>query len=120
MTTLYPYYRVSPESLHASALLNHLAAPLPAFARVLEMGCGSATRLIMHAWAYPESIAIGVDIDEEAIQKGQQHAAELGCQNVELFAAGLGSYWLPIPANLITSLFTRPLPFWGKASGKPC
>ena len=26
----------------------------------MEIGCGSATRLIMHAWAYPESIALGI------------------------------------------------------------
>lgn len=115
MTTLYPYYRVSPESLHASARLNHLAAPLPAFARVLEMGCGSATRLIMHAWAYPESIAIGVDIDEEAIQKGQQHAAELGCLNVELFAAGLGDLLAADPGEFDYIIIHQTFAFLGKS-----
>jgi tRNA G46 methylase TrmB len=87
---MYPNQRVSTEALYAAAALNLLATPVPAFARVMEIGCGSATSLIMHAWANPESIAIGVDIDGQAILKGKQLVAGLGCQNVELFEAGLG------------------------------
>ncbi len=90
MTTLYPSYRVIPDAIHAAAALNDLATPSPATARILEIGCGSASRLIMHARMYPQCIAIGIDIDEQAILQGQQHIAETGCANVELFAAGLG------------------------------
>ncbi len=90
VTTLYPSYRVTPETIHAAAALNGLATPLPATARILEIGCGSASRLIMHAHANPQSIAIGIDIDEQDILQGQQHAVAAGCANVELFAAGLG------------------------------
>ncbi|WP_449555292.1 O-linked N-acetylglucosamine transferase family protein [Lelliottia amnigena] len=89
MTTLYPSYRISPETIHAAAALNHLASTDPATARILELGCGPASRLVLHASANPQSIVIGVDIDEGDIFQGQQYASELGCKNVELFAAGL-------------------------------
>ena len=115
MTTQYPYYRVSPETIHAAAVLNHLTTPLPAFARVMEIGCGSATRLIMHAWAHPESIALGIDIDEEAIVKGQKFAAELGCHNVELFAAGLGDLLAADPGELDYIIIHQTFAFLGKS-----
>ncbi|EPL3464227.1 methyltransferase regulatory domain-containing protein [Enterobacter ludwigii] len=115
MTTQYPYYRVSPETIHAAAVLNHLTTPLPAFARVMEIGCGSATRLIMHAWAHPESIALGIDIDEEAIVKGQKFAAELGCHNVELFAAGLGDLLAADPGELDYIIIHQTFGFLGKS-----
>ncbi|MDZ5702127.1 O-linked N-acetylglucosamine transferase family protein [Enterobacter ludwigii] len=115
MTTQYPYYRVSPETIHAAAVLNHLTTPLPAFARVMEIGCGSATRLIMHAWAHPESIALGIDIDEEAIEKGQKFAAELGCHNVELFAAGLGDLLAADPGELDYIIIHQTFAFLGKS-----
>ncbi|QCR93646.1 methyltransferase domain-containing protein [Enterobacter ludwigii] len=115
VTTQYPYYRVSPETIHAAAVLNHLTTPLPAFARVMEIGCGSATRLIMHAWAHPESIALGIDIDEEAIVKGQKFAAELGCHNVELFAAGLGDLLAADPGELDYIIIHQTFGFLGKS-----
>ncbi|HDT3269116.1 TPA: methyltransferase regulatory domain-containing protein, partial [Enterobacter ludwigii] len=115
VTTQYPYYRVSPETIHAAAVLNHLTTPLPAFARVMEIGCGSATRLIMHAWAHPESIALGIDIDEEAIVKGQKFAAELGCHNVELFAAGLGDLLAADPGELDYIIIHQTFAFLGKS-----
>ncbi|WP_254889725.1 hypothetical protein, partial [Cronobacter sakazakii] len=49
--TLYPEHRISPLALHASAALNHVAAASPAFARVLEIGCGAGETLIAHARA---------------------------------------------------------------------
>ncbi|HHA2025627.1 TPA: methyltransferase regulatory domain-containing protein, partial [Enterobacter ludwigii] len=115
VTTQYPYYRVSPETIHAAAVLNHLTTPLPACARVMEIGCGSATRLIMHAWAHPESIALGIDIDEEAIVKGQKFAAELGCHNVELFAAGLGDLLAADPGELDYIIIHQTFSFLGKS-----
>ena len=90
MTTLYPRERVTPDAIHAAAMLNHLATTPPATARILELGCGSATRLVMHASAWPGSITIGIDIDESEVAQGQQLAATLECSNIELFVAGLG------------------------------
>ncbi|MBE8214609.1 class I SAM-dependent methyltransferase, partial [Leptospira borgpetersenii serovar Ballum] len=70
--TLYPEHRISPVALHASAALNHVAAASPAFARVLEIGCGAGEALIAHARAWPNSIALGIDLDEARIGEGQQ------------------------------------------------
>ncbi|ELQ6199706.1 methyltransferase regulatory domain-containing protein [Cronobacter sakazakii] len=88
--TLYPEHRISPLALHASAALNHVAAASPAFARVLEIGCGAGETLIAHARAWPNSIALGIDLDEARIGEGQQQIQASGLTNIELFAAGLG------------------------------
>lgn len=114
MTTLYPSYRVSPETIHAAAVLNDLATPLPATARVLEIGCGSASRLIMHAHANPQSIAIGIDVDEQDILQGQQHIAEAGCTNTELFAAGLGDLIAADPGEFDYIIIHQKFSFLGK------
>lgn len=114
MTTLYPSYRVTPETIHAAAALNDLATPLPATARILEIGCGTAARLIMHAYANPESIAIGIDVDEQDILQGQQHAAGLGCANVELFAAGLGDLLAADPGEFDYIIIHQKFSFLGK------
>lgn len=90
MSTLYPDYRITPEAVHAAAAINHLPTVAPSQARLLELGCQSAQRLVMQAAASPQSVAIGIDIDDAAITAGQQRAASLGISNVELFAAGLG------------------------------
>lgn len=90
MSTLYPHHRITPDAIHAAATLNNFATVAPVNARVLELGCGTAERLINYAAACPQTVTIGIDIDESAIVQGQQHAASLGCQNIELFAAGLG------------------------------
>ena len=88
--TLYPEHRISPLALHASAALNHVAAASPAFARVLEIGCGAGEALIAHARAWPNSIALGIDLDEARIGEGQHQIQASGLTNIELFAAGLG------------------------------
>ncbi|ROP62546.1 methyltransferase family protein [Enterobacter sp. BIGb0383] len=90
MTTLYPCHRVTPATIHAAAAMNHLATTPPATARILELGCGTASRLVMNASVWPQSVAVGIDLDEQNIHQGQTLAAALGCSNVELFAAGLG------------------------------
>lgn len=114
VTTLYPSYRVNPETIHAAAALNDLATPLPATARILEIGCGTASRLIMHANANPQSIGIGIDIDEQDILQGQQHAAGSGCSNVELFAAGLGDLLAADPGEFDYIIIHQKFSFLGK------
>ncbi|MGP3593017.1 O-linked N-acetylglucosamine transferase family protein [Vagococcus sp. WN89Y] len=90
MSTFYPDYRITPDAMHAAAAINHLASVTPSQARVLELGCAGAQRLVMQAAACPHSVAIGIDIDEAAIAQGQQLVSSLGSNNVELFAVGLG------------------------------
>ncbi|WP_254208070.1 O-linked N-acetylglucosamine transferase family protein [Lelliottia amnigena] len=88
--TLYQSHCVTPDSIHAAATLNHIATTPPDIARILELGCGGATRLVMHASVHPKSTIIGIDIIESDIVKGQQLAAALKLDNIELFVAGLG------------------------------
>ncbi|MDK1235019.1 methyltransferase [Cronobacter turicensis] len=109
--TLYPEHRISPVALHASAALNHVAAASPAFARVLEIGCGVGEALIAHARAWPNSIALGIDLDEARIGEGQQQIQASGLNNIELFAAGLGDLLAVSPGEfdyiIIHGLFSR-------------
>lgn len=111
MKTLYPEHRISPVALHASAALNHVAAASPAFARVLEIGCGAGEALIAHARAWPNSIALGIDLDEARIGEGQQQIQASGLNNIELFAAGLGDLLAVSPGEfdyiIIHGLFSR-------------
>lgn len=111
MKTLYPEHRISPVALHASAALNHVAAASPAFARVLEIGCGAGEALIAHARAWPNSIALGIDLDEARIGEGQRQIQASGLNNIELFAAGLGDLLAVSPGEfdyiIIHGLFSR-------------
>lgn len=111
MNNLYPDYRITPVAIHASAAINHVAAPLPAFARVLEIGCGAGERLIAHARAWPQSIAVGIDLDEARISQGQQQIRQSELTNIELFAAGLGDLLAADPGEfdyiIIHGLFSR-------------
>lgn len=115
MTNTYPCYRVTPEAIHAAAKINDLETVRPATARILELGCGTASRLIAHANAYPESIGIGVDIDEHHIHLGQQNAVALGCANVELFAVGLGDLLAADPGEFDYIIIHHTFSFLGKA-----
>lgn len=114
MTTNYPGYRITPEAIHAAAKINDLATTSPANARILELGCGSALRLITQAVANPQSIAIGIDIDEQAILQGQQHITSLGCTNVEVFAAGLGDLLAADPGEFDYIIIHHTFSFLGK------
>ncbi|ELQ6019061.1 methyltransferase regulatory domain-containing protein [Cronobacter turicensis] len=109
--TLYPEHRISPVAVHASAALNHVAAASPAFARVLEIGCGAGEALIAHARAWPNSIALGIDLDEARIGEGQRQIQASGLNNIELFAAGLGDLLAVSPGEfdyiIIHGLFSR-------------
>lgn len=111
MKTLYPEHRISPVAVHASAALNHVAAASPAFARVLEIGCGAGEALIAHARAWPNSIALGIDLDEARIGEGQRQIQASGLNNIELFAAGLGDLLAVSPGEfdyiIIHGLFSR-------------
>ncbi|ATF92122.1 methyltransferase [Cedecea neteri] len=76
--------------MQSAAQLNHLNTVAPPHARILDIGCGEAKGIVAHALAWPESVAIGIDIDETGIAAGQRYVQALGLANVELFCAGLG------------------------------
>ncbi len=114
MTTNYPSYRITPEAIHAAARINHLATICPGNARILELGCGPASRLITHAFANPQSVVIGIDVDEQGILDGQQHVTSLGCANVELFVAGLGDLLAVDPGEFDYIIIHCTFSFLGK------
>jgi len=59
--------------------------PLAAGATVVDIGCGSATDLLLAANAVgPRGRAIGVDMTEAMLGKAEAAAAEAGLANVEL------------------------------------
>lgn len=118
MSTFYPDYRITPEAIHAAAALNHLATVTPSQARILELGCNSAQRLVMQAAACPQSVAIGIDIDEAAIVAGQQLASALGISNVELFAAGLGDLLAVDPGEFDYIIIHGAFSYLGSAERK--
>lgn len=115
MTTLYPRHRVTPETIHAAAAMNHLAATPPATARILELGCGTASRLVTHASVWPQSVAVGIDLDEQNITQGQALAAAMGCSNVELFTAGLGDLLAIDPGEFDYIIIHGAFTFLGEA-----
>lgn len=51
---------------------------------LMDLGCGDALGLIIHAAAHPESRFIGIDAMPAHIERGRAMAAELGVDNVEL------------------------------------
>lgn len=89
MKNLYPEHRCTLDAIHAAATLNHLATATPAYARVLDMGCEEATRLVVSAKAYPESVTVAIDRNADNILWGQQLATRHGLSNIELFAASV-------------------------------
>lgn len=73
-----------PARIGALARLHGVAAPGPENCAMLELGCGDGGNLIPLAEAYPESHFVGIDISEEAIQKGLTEIGELGLRNISL------------------------------------
>ena len=89
MTRVYSASRHTPVAFHAAASLYLADAVIPAEARILELGCGQGESLIANALAWPASVAIGVDINEDDIACGQQQIAQFALANIELHHAGL-------------------------------
>ena len=62
-------------------LLDGVVAALQAGGRVLELGCGVGSRLTAMALAFPQTHAVGVELDAELVAFGRGRAAELGVQD---------------------------------------
>ncbi|MDI3363018.1 methyltransferase regulatory domain-containing protein [Lelliottia sp. V89_10] len=89
MTRVYSATGQTPVALHAAASLYHASSVTPDQARILELGCGDGEGLVANALAWPESVAIGVDVHEEEIALGQAKIAQFSLTNLELHHAGL-------------------------------
>ena len=73
-----------PARMGALARLHGLAAPSPECCSMLELGCGDGGNLIPLAEAYPRSTFVGIDISQDAIQKGRAEIEKLGLHNLTL------------------------------------
>jgi len=56
-------------------------------ARVADLGCGMGWSSIAMALAYPKISVVGVDLDEAAITRAREHAAEAGVEDRATFHA---------------------------------
>lgn len=86
-TVAYPTAIVShmtPGRIAASGRFYGWAAPGPATASVLEIGCGDGLNIIGMAAAAPGARHVGFDLSEQAIVRGQALIAAAGLTNVEL------------------------------------
>lgn len=61
----------------------------PERCRVLGLGCGDGTNLIVMAYHLPDSQFVGVDASPTQIQRGQQIVADLGLTNISLVAGDI-------------------------------
>ena len=110
----------SPNRLAVMARLLGVAAPPPATARVLDLGCGAGRNLIPLAWYWPQARFVGVDLAQTPIDEGNAAIRTLGLDNIELRqgdvtqldAARIGRFdyviahglfsWVPQPVRLAT------------------
>ena len=86
-----PIQRSHPGRLAAIASWRGLAAPEPAAARVLEIGCASGGNLLPLALTLPDASFLGVDLSPAQISAGEARQARLGIDNVEFRAASFES-----------------------------
>ncbi|WPU24862.1 methyltransferase [Cedecea neteri] len=91
MKNLYPLHRSTVESIQTAAALSYPDAVLPAFARVLMLGCGTGEAAMVQGLAYPQSTVLGVDINDSLILSGQEKVQVLGLQNVALCSTDLNN-----------------------------
>lgn len=89
MSNFYFAHQYSPMALHAAASLYHFEAVSPARARIMELGCGQGDSLIANALSWPESMALGIDINADDIACGQQRISQFALTNLELHHAGV-------------------------------
>jgi len=75
--------KTSPERLATQAAVNGLKATDPRNSRFLELGCGDGTNLLAHAFLYPNSQFIGIDLSQTHIDSANAAVAELGIKNAD-------------------------------------
>ncbi|QYJ23711.1 methyltransferase domain-containing protein [Achromobacter sp. ES-001] len=81
----------SPLHLRATAHLYGVATVPLHNARVLVLGCGAAEGLLPFAMAYPQAYVVGVDADDEKVQRGQAISKQLKLDNVQLYCKDYAS-----------------------------
>ena len=82
----HPFAQSAMEHLEALAFLFGLDAPMPANARVLELGCAAGGNLIPFAARHPDARALGVDLSTVQVSQGAAAIGHAGLSNIELRA----------------------------------
>ena len=81
--------RASAQYLRAVAKMYGMETPVLDTARVLMLGCDAGADLMPFCAAWPDSAVIGIDIDAEAIGRGQALIERSGINNLQLYCLQL-------------------------------
>lgn len=100
----------APQHLRAVAHLYGITAPDLKNARVLVLGCESGINLIPFASAWQGASVIGIDIDADAISRGQHCISSAGIGNLELYCLQLNELLASLPGEqdyiILQGIFT--------------
>jgi tRNA1Val (adenine37-N6)-methyltransferase len=102
-------------------LVGHLAGTLtPAPRRVLDLGCGLGSVLLITAWAFPDAQLVGLEVVAEHVDFARRNVALNRCQDrIEIVAGDLRD--LALVASLGRfDLVTGSPPYFLPGSGTPC
>ena len=80
----YPSFvfpQTSPHRLAAKGTLYGMSPPDPRKCRYLDLGCGDGSSVLLHAFDFPESEFVGIDLSRLRIAEARSNAAALGLQN---------------------------------------
>ncbi len=69
---------------HRQLLLERIATQHPGIKSLLEVGSNCGPNLYLLARAFPNAKIVGIDINERAVQRGNELFSEQGIRNVEL------------------------------------
>ena len=73
--------KTSPERLATQAAVNGMISADPRQCSFMELGCGDGTNLLAHAYMYPDSRFLGIDLSQKHIDRANISVAELGIKN---------------------------------------
>ena len=80
----HAYAQASIDRLCAMARVYGLQTPLPANAKVLEIGCAAGGNIIAQAINYPNSSFVGIDLSGEQVKIGNEAIEQSGLKNIKL------------------------------------
>jgi cyclopropane fatty-acyl-phospholipid synthase-like methyltransferase len=97
----------------AAGLVRWLSGGLGEGETVLDIGCGWGELVLRVAEAAPSAYAVGVDIDEPALEEARRRAAARGLEGRATFLTGDGAEVGPETADAIVAIGVTQV--WGAA-----